>query len=205
MIGIIDYGVGNILSVANMVKKVGGIPIIIKNHNELNTLKPNKIILPGVGSFDASVLLLHDGGWVKELNKFIEQPKNKLLGICLGMQLMFEGSDEGSLSGLGWIKGKVKKFIFNGNKIKVPHMGWNIIHPRKNNKLFDLNNEEKRFYFVHSYYANCVDKNDVTATCNYGFDFTCAIEKNNIMGVQFHPEKSHRFGMALMKKFLELK
>ena len=203
-IGIINYGSGNLGSVYNIIKRIGGIPIVINNIKELKNIDINKLMLPCVGSFDHAMSLLKSGDWVDELNKFIKKPGNNLLGICLGMQLMFDGSDEGRLPGLGWIKGKVKKFTFNGNKIKVPHMGWNIIHPRNNNKLFDLNNDEKRFYFVHSYYANCVDKNDVAATCNYGFDFTCAIEKNNIMGVQFHPEKSHRFGMALMKKFTEL-
>ena len=204
MIAIIDFGVSNVSSVANMIKKVGGESTIVNDHDELKNIGTNKIILPGVGSFDVAVSLLHDGGWINELNKFIEQPKNKLLGICLGMQLLFEGSEEGKLPGLGWITGNVKKFNFNNNKLKVPHMGWNIVKASDNSRLFESDELEKRFYFVHSYYANCVDENDIAATCNYGFDFTCAIEKNNILGVQFHPEKSHRFGMELMKKFIEL-
>ena len=204
MIAIIDFGVSNVASVANMIKKVGSNSIIIKNHNDIKNNEITKLILPGVGSYDSAMTLLNEGGWIDELNSFVKNPGNILFGICLGMQLLLRKSEEGKLPGLGLIQGSVKKFVFSESKYKIPHMGWNIVNPKNKNKLFDNMSKELRFYFVHSYYVNCDNQKDISATCHYGIDFTCAIEKDNILGVQFHPEKSHRFGMELMKKFIEL-
>jgi glutamine amidotransferase len=149
--------------------------------------------------------LLHENGWVDELNIFMNNPKNKLLGICLGMQLMFNSSEEGVLPGLGWIDGKVKKFAFKEKNFRIPHMGWNIINTKSGRSLFEKKDDlEKRYYFVHSYHVVCNNQSDIAATCDYGYNFTCAIEKGNLLGVQFHPEKSHRFGMELMKIFIGL-
>jgi len=204
MVVIIDLGISNVASVANIVEKIGGRFKIINHIDQFKSLKPDKLILPGVGSFDTAMSRLHEGGWVDELNNFIKNFDNKILGICLGMQLMFNTSEEGKLEGLGWVDGHLRKFIFQDNKQKIPHMGWNVIDPKKDKKLFKINHSEQRFYFVHSFYAVCVNDDDIAATCNYGHNFTCSIEKENIFGVQFHPEKSHRFGKALFKNFLDI-
>ena len=202
-IAIIDIGLSNIASVENIIKKVGGTSILIKSPKEFKTFKYNRVIFPGVGSFDAAMSILIDDGWLDGLNEYVSNYNNKILGICLGMQLMFEKSEEGTHSGLGWIKGSLKKFRLSGN-IKVPHMGWNIIFPSPRSKLFSFEGSIKRFYFVHSYYAVCNDERDVAAVAEYGHKFACGIEKKNIFGVQFHPEKSHRYGMNLIKNFIIL-
>ena len=135
------------------------------------------------------------------------EDKTPFLGICLGMQMLFEKSEEGELAGLGWIKGKVKRFDFTEgslNALKIPHMGWNVVYPAKDNALLPSDEQELRYYFVHSYHVVCDDPCDVLAYSHYGYDFTCAVQHDNIYGAQFHPEKSHRFGMALIKNFIEL-
>jgi|APSaa5957512535_1039671.scaffolds.fasta_scaffold37082_3 imidazole glycerol-phosphate synthase subunit HisH len=204
MIGIINYGIGNIGSIYNIIKRAGGIPIVIENGNELKKLKINKLILPGVGSFGVAMSMLKKGNWIKELEKYISKPENFLLGICLGMQLLFEKSDEGGSDGLGLMKGYVRMFNFPNKMYKIPHMGWNIVKPIRESSLFTLNEKDLRFYHVHSYHVVCDDNSIITAITNYGYDFTSAIQYENILGVQFHPEKSHRFGIALMRKFIEL-
>ena len=148
---------------------------------------------------------LFAGGWIEALNNSVFFEKKPVLGICLGMQLMCKSSEEGELNGLGWIDADVKKFSFFDQEInlKVPHMGWNTIECKKSSKLIS-SHEKERFYFVHSYYVDCHDKHDILSTTNYGHHFTSAFSKNNIYGVQFHPEKSHRFGMKLIKNFIEL-
>ena len=202
MINIIDLGVSNVASVANMVKKVGGTPNIISAHSELNTIKSNKAILPGVGSFDSAMKMLARGNWFDSLNQYIENSNNSILGICLGMQIMFNQSEEGQLEGLKWIDGDIKKFQLEDKKLKVPHMGWNFISPKKDDILFQSSSERQRFYFVHSFFARCNDKNDVLSLTNYGIDFVSSVQKNNIYGVQFHPEKSHRYGMQIINNFI---
>ena len=201
---IIDFGVSNIASVANMIKRVGGSPSIIKKSNKLNLKLIDKIILPGVGSFDSAITALEKDGWLGPLNEFISNSQNKILGICLGMQIMFNKSEEGQKEGLKWIDGDIKKFKFEDKKLKVPHMGWNTVSIKKNGSLFKESIKTQRYYFVHSYYAQCFDRKNIAAKTFYGFDFVSAIQKQNIYGFQFHPEKSHRYGMHLLKNFVEL-
>ncbi len=207
MISIIDYGVGNLGSVKNMLKFLEIESNIITTTQELSTA--TKIILPGVGSWDNGIAKLRDSGLISVLNKRVISDNVPVLGICLGMQIILDSSEEGKLPGLGWIPGKVKKFSFSSeqkatNKLKIPHMGWNVTHNKQKTSLTQMSDNEERYYFVHSYHAEVANKEHVLMTCNYGYEFTCAIHKENIWGVQFHPEKSHKFGMALMKSFAEL-
>ncbi|TMS60473.1 imidazole glycerol phosphate synthase subunit HisH [Pseudoalteromonas sp. S3173] len=207
MISIVDYGVGNLGSVKNMLKHLNIKTEIISKPEQIETAE--KIILPGVGSWDNGVTKLRESGLVSVLNKRVITDKVPVLGICLGMQILLDSSEEGELEGLGWVPGKVTKFNFSleqqtANKLRIPHMGWNITHNKKQSVLTPLVDEETRFYFVHSYHAVVDNQEHALMTCNYGYEFTCAINKDNIWGVQFHPEKSHKFGMALMKSFAEL-
>jgi imidazole glycerol-phosphate synthase subunit HisH len=201
MVTIIDYGMGNLGSISNMIKKIGYQSELA---SEIKTIeRAKKIILPGIGSFDEGMNNLKDLGLIDVLNKKILIDKTPVLGICLGMQLMTSGSEEGGgQAGFGWIDAEVKKI--KSNNLKVPHMGWNIVKHRKSSKLFSELTTEKRFYFVHNYYVNCNNSGDVLTTTPYGHDFTSSFERDNIVGVQFHPEKSHKFGMHLIKNFMEI-
>lgn len=195
---------GNLGSIANMLKRIGYESKITDNLNEIKNAK--KIILPGIGHFDKAMNNLKELGFVEILNKKVLEDKIPVLGICLGMQLLANKSEEGNLSGLGWIHGEVKKFSFGGlpeNKLKIPHMGWNLVHLKKDNPLVNNMYHEPRFYFVHSYHFQCSNEADVLATTYYGYYFPSIIAKSNIIGVQFHPEKSHKFGMKLLKNFVE--
>lgn len=199
MIVVIDYGMGNLGSIANMIKKVGHKCIIT---SDLDVIKnATKLILPGVGSFDNGIRNLAEFGMIEVLNQKVLVEKIPILGICLGMQLMTKSSEEGTLAGLGWINAQTKKFV--SDSLKIPHMGWNIIKHEKESKLFNELNTEKRFYFVHSYCVSCNQKLDILTNTNYIQDFVSSFEKENIIGVQFHPEKSHKFGMNLIKNFVE--
>jgi imidazole glycerol-phosphate synthase subunit HisH len=199
MITIIDYGMGNIGSIANMIKKVGHKSIITSDINEIK--KAKKLILSGVGSFDNGIENLKELGVIEILNQKVFEEKVPILGICLGMQLMTKSSEEGVSAGLGWVDAQVKKFV--SDDLKIPHMGWNIVKHQKKSKLFNEQKNEKRFYFVHSYYVDCNDKKNIMTTTPYTHNFTSSYEKDNIVGVQFHPEKSHKFGMNLIKNFVE--
>ena len=199
MIVVINYGMGNLGSIENMIKKIGYKCIITSDLEDIKNA--NKLILPGVGSFDSGMKNLKELGFIEVLNQKVIIDKIPILGICLGMQLMAKNSEEGTSDGLGWVDAVSKKFI--SDTLKVPHMGWNIINHQKKSKLFDEYESEKRFYFVHSYYVNCNQKGDILTTTNYGKDFTSSFEKENVIGVQFHPEKSHNFGMKLLKNFIE--
>ncbi|WP_116963011.1 imidazole glycerol phosphate synthase subunit HisH [Fastidiosibacter lacustris] len=206
MIAIIDYGMGNPASILNMIRKVGGEAILSSSVQDINAA--TAIILPGVGSFDNGVIRLRQLGILETLKKKILQDKIPFLGVCLGMQLLFETSEEGEEMGLGYISGSVTRFNFferreQQKKLRVPHMGWNEISA-KDDLLFRGLTENARFYFVHSYYVNCLDEANALACCHYGHPFTCAVRKDNIYGVQFHPEKSHKFGMQLFRNFLEI-
>lgn len=203
MIIIIDYQIGNIGSIINIIKKIGYEVKLFDNQKEI--LSADKLILPGVGAFDEGMEKLNKSGLIPTLIDKVINQKTPILGICLGMQLLTEKSEEGNLLGLGWIKGETKKFKFKEeDNLRVPHMGWNTVHPMKTNSIFRGLEDNPRFYFVHSFYVDCHDSNDVLGITNYGHDFASAIEKENIFGVQFHPEKSHRFGMKLLKNFIEL-
>lgn len=199
---IIDYGVGNLNSVANMIRHVGGKCLVSDDFQQVS--KADKLILPGVGTFDFGMDSLRRSGLIDALKIAVLERKVPVLGICLGMQLMMEKSEEGFLAGLGWIGGYVKKFAFDSTDLKIPHMGWNELDILRPNSLIIQDEPGQRFYFVHSYHVVCSNQNDIAATCSYGYDFTASFAHENIFGVQFHPEKSHRFGMSLMKRFVEI-
>ena len=203
MIGIIDYGVGNIKAFANIYKNLN-IPFkIVKDISEFENI--TKLILPGVGSFDHAMTSLQNSGMREKLDELVLEKKIPVIGICVGMQMLAKSSEEGTLNGLGWIDGIVKKF--DKSKIKnapLPHMGWNNLIMEKKNKIFDNLEENPRYYFLHSYYFECENKEDVIATATYGEKFDCMINHKNIYGIQCHPEKSHHNGMQLLKNFGEL-
>jgi imidazole glycerol-phosphate synthase subunit HisH len=201
-ITIIDFGMGNLGSIANMIKRIGHKSIITSELSKIDSSQ--KIILPGVGHFDKAMQNIKKLNLIDIIRKKAIDDKIPILGICLGMQLMCLKSEEGFDTGLGLINAEVKKFSFMGEEIpKIPHMGWNSIKLQKGNSLFTNIFESSRFYFVHSYFVVCNDRNDVLSTTEYGFEFTSSFAHNNILGVQFHPEKSHKFGMLLMKNFIE--
>jgi glutamine amidotransferase len=203
MIIIPNFGCGNLASIVRMVSKVGGEAVISSNAGDLAGAK--KIILAGVGAFDHGMAGLRFGYWIDALHEAVLVRRVPVLGICLGMQLMSKSSEEGSLPGLGWVDADVTLFNLQGApSLKVPHMGWNTVTVTKTNPLISLNQGEQRFYFVHSYHMICNQPSDTLAIAHHGYDFTAAFARENIFGVQFHPEKSHKFGMALMKNFVEL-
>lgn len=203
MIGIIDYGVGNIKAFANIYINLN-IPFkIVKDISEFENI--TKLILPGVGSFDHAMISLQNSGMKEKLDELVLEKETTVIGICVGMQMLAKSSEEGTLNGLGWIDGIVKKF--DKSKIKnapLPHMGWNNLKIEKKNKIFDNLEENPRYYFLHSYYFECENKEDVIATATYGEKFDCMINHKNIYGIQCHPEKSHHNGMQLLKNFGEL-
>jgi len=202
-IAVPDLQIGNVGSVVNMVRKCGAAGEVISTPAQLND--HSKIILAGVGSFDAAMEGVRDRGWHEPLTRLVVHEKVRVLGICLGMQIMCRSSEEGKLPGLGWIDADVQRFRFpSGSSLKVPHMGWNTVEVTKANPLIDAGDGEQRFYFVHSYHVVCRNPEDVVATARYGYDVTAAFCRDNVYGVQFHPEKSHRFGMALIQRFLDL-
>ena len=203
MIIIIDYKVGKLGSIQNMLKKIHA-DFLISADKDL-ILKADKLILPGVGAFDTGMKNLKDMGLIEVLEEKVLIRKAPILGICLGMQLLSETSEEGRINGLGWIKSEVVKFNFSDNmNLKIPHMGWVYPKIHKESKLFTDMFSEPKFYFVHSYYMKVHNNDDLMATANYGTDFAAAVENGNILGVQFHPEKSHKYGMKLLKNFNDL-
>ncbi len=200
MISIIDNELGNINSISNMLNKIGVESRIVNNPLEID--RGDKIILPGVGSFDYGMEKLENSGWKQVLFEKINEG-SFVLGICLGMQLLFDKSEEGNLPGLGLISGKIIKFNFEDKNTKVPHMGWNDVTLSSKSALINMN-EEQRFYFVHSYHAVCDSKNNSIAYTYYGYNFSSVVQNGRVYGVQFHPEKSHRFGMNLLTNFSNL-
>ena len=203
MIAIIDYGMGNLGSVKNMFKRLGFHQAIVTSEIE-QIEKAEKLILPGVGSFDKAMNNLLDGGYVPIIEKNVIEQHKPIMGICLGMQLLFEWSEEGECKGLGLIKGKVSKFKNFNEKLNIPQMGWNVAEVKKSSNLTDDLFNVNKFYFVHSYHANCIDKEDILMTTKYGYEFTSAVQKRNISGFQFHPEKSHKYGMKIFENFLKI-
>jgi len=196
---------GNIGSIKNMLKHIGVKSYI--SSKALDIINADRLILAGVGAFDEAMKRITELGLLEILNEIALKNKVPVLGICLGMQILSERSEEGSLPGLGWIKGECVKFSFSGNskELKIPHMGWNIVNIiKKENKLFKVMPDESRFYFVHSYHMVCENEKDALCITRHGYDFVSAVERENIYGTQFHPEKSHKFGMQLLKNFVEL-
>jgi glutamine amidotransferase len=201
VIAIIDYGVGNVASIANMCKKIGVSASVVRTPAELRAAR--RLILPGVGSFDHGMSELRSRGLVDPLNELVLKEDMPILGICLGMQLFAQASAEGSETGLGWIAARCLKFEFarTETRLKVPHMGWNTVAAVNSGQSFIP--PDARFYFVHAYHLDCEHASDVAGETTYGYRFCSAVAKANIFGVQFHPEKSHRFGMDLLRRFVE--
>ena len=198
-IGIVDCGLGNIASIQRMFEAVDCEAEIIHDPSEIDGF--GKLVLPGVGAFDAGMTLLGDGGWMEPLQQAHERGL-PILGICLGMQLLCRGSEEGSLPGLGWIDAQVRILAITGDpRLKLPHMGWADTRATRDNELLPADGEERRFYFVHKYRVVCDSSEDEIATADYGGRFTAAVKRDNVYGVQFHPEKSHRFGKELLGRF----
>ncbi|PCH65292.1 MAG: imidazole glycerol phosphate synthase subunit HisH [Bacteroidetes bacterium] len=202
MIVIVDYGLGNLRSVLNKFKKINVPAKISESLTDIE--EASKLILPGVGHFAKGISKLKESGIDTALAKKVLTDKTPILGICLGMQLFLDHSEEGDVEGLKWIKGDVKKFNHKDSKFKVPHMGWNSVVKQKDNVLLNGHTNESLFYFVHSYYASCVDQSEILSTTFYEFEFTSSIQKDNIYGTQFHPEKSHEDGLELIRNFAKI-
>ena len=192
---------GNPASIGNMLKKLGVASEITSDPARVAAAE--KLILPGVGAFDAGMDSLQRSELIPVLNERVLEARVPTLGICLGMQLMTRASAEGQRAGLGWVAAETVKFQFSDVKLKVPHMGWNVVVPTRSSPLLDELRSEPRFYFVHSYFIRCDDDADVLLTTPYGGPFHSAFHRDNVWGVQFHPEKSHKFGMRLLQNFAE--
>lgn len=200
MIAIVDYGMGNLGSVANMLKKIGARSVITSEIDQIKNA--DKIILPGVGAFDTAIKRIEDLGLRNIITELALIKKIPMLGICLGMQLLMDRSEEGALPGLGLIHGKAFHFNNNTNSgLKIPHMGWNTVFITNESPLTKDFYEESRFYFVHSYFVKVENPSLSILRCRYGIDFDAAVQKDNIFGAQFHPEKSHKYGMKLFQNF----
>lgn len=204
MIVIIDYGMGNVGSIRNMLNRIG-VPAMVSAELE-NIRAAEKLILPGVGAFDHGMSNLVERGFIPLLKQKVVEEKTPILGICLGMQLFSRSSEEGKLPGLGWIDADTRRFKFDGESshLKIPHMGWNTVNPVGEESLFQGFPQIPRFYFAHSYHVCCRHPEDVIGTTCYEYAFAAAIQRGNILGTQFHPEKSHKFGMHVLRNFAEL-
>lgn len=204
MITIVDYGMGNLGSIRNMLKRVGAQSQITSERSDIE--KASKIILPGVGAFSTGMEKLKELNLIQLLSEKACEEKIPVLGICLGMQIMCKSSEEGAGPGLGWVNAEVKKFQFpiEDSLHKVPHIGWNYVNPKKDHPLVRGFDSKTRFYFVHSFYVKCAEQEDVLSNTKYGIEFDSMFAVENIVGAQFHPEKSHRFGMDLLKRFSEI-
>jgi len=204
MISIVDYGLGNIQAFLNVFKRLNIAARRVTDAGEL--AGATKIVLPGVGAFDHAMQRLCESGMRETLDKLVLDEKVPVLGVCVGMQILARSSDEGELEGLGWIDGHVKLLDADtdGERVRLPHMGWNDVRPAASSGIFSKLGDEPRFYFLHSYYFECTDEADVMARSNYGSEFCSAVSRGNVYGVQFHPEKSHEFGTRLLQNFAEL-
>jgi glutamine amidotransferase len=204
VIGVVNTGLGNVASVLNMFRAVGAEALVVEDRTVLRAA--SKLVLPGVGSFDAGMSGLRSSGLLELLTERVLYDKVPILGLCLGMQLFSRRSEEGTSSGLGWIEADVTRLTLElgEGRLKLPHMGWNTLAVEQEHPLLSGFDTPPRFYFVHSYQVCCERTEDVIGTCMYGSRFVAALAHGNIMGTQFHPEKSHKFGMRLLRNFAEL-
>ena len=205
MIVIIDYGIGNLSSILNKLQRLGVETIVSSKIEHIK--KAEKLILPGVGHFEAGMNNLRKQNLIPILNKKVLEEKAFVLGICLGMQLFTNKSEEGNCTGLGWINAETKKIQLSNYKgyMKIPHVGWNTLKIKKTNNILREINEENAFYFVHSYHVVCNNVSNIIAMTNYDCLFTSVVQKENILGVQFHPEKSHQSGMQILENFIKMR
>jgi len=202
MITIVDTGIANVNSVCNMLTRIGCDARIVADAEQVRTA--TKLILPGVGAFDAGMRALAAGGLGDAVREAVQERGASLLGICLGMQLLLEGSEEGRVPGLGLVPGQARRFRVEASGLRVPHMGWNSVRWLKASPVFPASGVEQRFYFVHSYYAECRDAADAVGVTTYGHDFVAVLQRDRVYGAQFHPEKSHRFGMEVLSAYARL-
>jgi glutamine amidotransferase len=202
MVTIVDYGMGNLGSIQNMFKRIKVESEITGDKEKIAGSK--KILLPGVGAFDAAMEKINATGLRDILDYKAREEKVPVLGICLGMQLLAKSSEEGVLPGFGWLDAKTIRFNLQDASLKVPHMGWNLVYPVRESALIADLPEEPRFYFVHSFHVQCSNSENVLTTTNYGAPFHSIVQHNNIFGAQFHPEKSHKYGMKLLHNFAHL-
>ena len=204
MITIVDYGLGNVQAIANIYKRLESPATLARSAAEL--AEASHIILPGVGAFDWAMSRLNNSGMRSTLDDLVLRQRKPVLGICVGMQMMARASDEGQAEGLGWFNARVR--LFDDSKFvgrtHLPHMGWNDIEPARTDGLLRELGADARYYFLHSYYFAPQDPGDVLATTVYGERFACAVQRGNVHGVQFHPEKSHAWGIQLLKNFAGL-
>lgn len=204
MITVVDYGLGNTRAFLNVYRRLN---IDVKTATNAEELRDaSKLILPGVGSFDHAMEQLGQSGMREMLDELVGRRHVPVLGVCVGMQILGRASDEGTLPGLGWMDGSVKTLesVMSMERLPVPHMGWNDVRPSVPNKLFDRLDSGGRFYFLHSYYFHCDRAENAIAMASYGADFACAVNRANVFGVQFHPEKSHQYGARLLQNFAEV-
>jgi glutamine amidotransferase len=204
MIAIVNYGSGNIQAIANIYKRLE-VPFRVVDTPE-GLVDADQVILPGVGAFDQAMNELEASGLRSALDEYAHGRRRPILGICVGMQLLARSSEEGRAPGLGWIAAEVKRFERDrgGRPLQLPHMGWNTVEPARADPLFEGVEPTLGFYFLHSYYFSCYDPADVLASTDYGAPFTCAVRRDNVLGVQFHPEKSHQNGVQLLRNFARL-
>lgn len=201
MITVISTGISNVHSVRNMLVRIGCEVRI--SEDPLQVASSDKLILPGVGAFDAGMKALAASGLGEAIHEAVRERRASLLGICLGMQLLLEGSEEGSLQGLSLVTGYAKRFRFDKPGLRVPHMGWNTVRWSRPSPIRPGTEDDHRYYFVHSYYADCADPADVVGSTAHGGDFASVFQRGRVFGVQFHPEKSHRFGMMLLTRYAQ--
>lgn len=202
MIVVVDYGLCNVGSVLNMLKRIGA--EVAASADPAVIASAEKLILPGVGAFDNAMVNLEQLGLIEPLQRKVRDEKTPVLGICLGMQLLSRRSEEGTLPGLGWIEADTKRFTFDaGVELRIPHMGWNELRVARPHPLLADLGAAPRYYFVHSYHVCCDHDENAIGRAHYGIDFTAVVARDNVMGTQFHPEKSHRFGMQLLRNFVE--
>jgi len=201
-IAIVNYGVGNLQSVYNAFSAVGGTAKIIDSPKDIKAF--DMIVLPGVGAFGDGMKNLTTMGWKEALEKEVQVKKKPFIGFCLGMQLLATtGYEHGVFQGLGWVAGTVDKMVSNDSDVRIPHIGWNNVRFIKKNGIYNNIGDEQSFYFVHSYILNPTDKNVISGICSHGADFVASIEIDNISATQFHPEKSHKAGLTVIKNFIE--